>query len=448
MAESPTSLPAGNLSNSAPNLRRDGKAKAPKDKARMKLMLEFYETKSDNPTRKQYAELLAQIRNLPGEGNKLYLESSLRGWFDKRRTKRAIQEVATPAPVNPRYPSLTPALLERLEVSFNSVDPKSRVQPDSDAFAFYPSSASFEGGDEADIRIWIEDRILLESTKAQSVSQSAPGRKQRLHIDTNTNAPGQTNAEYSASSTGLPTPIGTMSPDARAYPSPLPRSASAAASALSALSIASDSPASGVQRRSTSVSASAHYHPYNASTYRPPTPASSRSPSLLKSELASLPNSPLTSTRVSLPPVASYCRSASASISATSSPLVPTCTSLPPVSVSASYHATFPPPLTPASLYSSAPASISAPTSSTTDSEMTAPLFVSIQPQPSLPPPPELDYSTRLLLAPMQGANVPTNYKEFEELFAEYEAPIFHVLANLQRNIQDAPPTQTTPGPG
>lgn len=39
----------------------------------------------------------------------------------------------------------------------------------------------------------------------------------------------------------------------------------------------------------------------------------------------------------------------------------------------------------------------------------------------------------------MQGANVPTNYKEFEELFAEYEAPIFHVLANLQRNIQDAP---------
>ncbi|KAJ6593262.1 hypothetical protein B0H19DRAFT_15919 [Mycena capillaripes] len=300
------------------------------DRARSKLIADYFNNVTRNPTTTQYNDLLDQIHNLPGKWNAEYRLQMLRNWFGKERAKSNNPKPKrspkpAPDPVNPLYPSLTTEVRTLLRFHFDLTDrDKHKVQ----TYEHWVTSASFEeyNSDQQDLRKWIaeaarearfdtEDNELHEWIDVQLAPKRVP-----LRIDTQT-----TGAIYGSS---LPTPSDTTSPE----PQPLPVSASGLV------------PASG-PRRSASISAEVRFHPYSYSySYPyPPTPSSSRAQSIaLKSESA---NSPLVYTHSTLPPVSAA--SSPSSFASTSS-------SAPPFSA-ASSTSSFSAPYTPSPSVSAPP---------------------------------------------------------------------------------------------
>ncbi|KAJ6497471.1 hypothetical protein C8R45DRAFT_982985 [Mycena sanguinolenta] len=472
--EPPTPVPS---TSSGPNpalpapVKRTGR-----DLQRSHLMKEYYQH-TPKPSAKQYQELLAEIHKL-GPGNSEYKLASLRQWFASQNSKANRQNVEVKR--NPLYPSITPEIHELLTKLFECTPPDIRKRaygfwPTSASFEGATPEDIRAWIQERDPSA-AESTFASASTSASTSAPSAPSASTSTSApaaSTSTSAPSASTSTFAPSASasafapsastsmtarqrlpridtdtdidasdyasGLPTPSDTTSPE----PYPPPTSASSTASAS-----ASGFSASGVER---STSASARYHPYH-----PPTPSPSRASSLfyksepanspLMARLASLPFSPLASFSPLTSPDQPGSPSLPPSASMSNSPLISTRGSLPPAS--ASFYMPTPPPTTYNPAFCSASTSRAAemfptpPPSASIPSKLSIPTPASpIPPPPSPSPPPSApNFATTIFLAIQAemekpdpiDAKVPTNYAELQELLAPYEEQMLKILNSLK----------------
>ncbi|KAJ7750037.1 hypothetical protein DFH07DRAFT_828012 [Mycena maculata] len=257
------------------------------------IMKKFAEDSGWHPTKDDVATMCAQIKSLGGNDEVTCTAEKVTNWFKRNhpdrprpsRAKSARAPATPPIPTcNPKYPSLSPKVLENLCFTWQAVHPKDTIEDDWKKNPFFLGL----GATHEDLLAWIAERRVLDAqaganantgaVASGSGSANSVASGSSIQVAASTSASARAGLRVNVNMSAQGHDYGMLTPSDTTSPEPYP--ASTSTSPMTFPSVLP--PAVPV---SSASSAGAHrYHPYRSHTYRPPTPASRAASLALKSD--------------------------------------------------------------------------------------------------------------------------------------------------------------------